>query len=271
MPAPSKTVTATCRLRARATDGSRFSASYVDQFADNTIGLALGYAHLDSPGQAKKYGAWAFGDYNGQWGAAAGGVPFADGSEPATTGDPLRHKTARCSSRASSPAPPPASRREMARWASWSSSRTTASAALSTSTTRSSSRTASGTTGWATSACGAAGPSSATSVPKMVDGNTIIDSGTVSGSQSLVYDKNWDRSDKIRSIGWRNKLDFSDQWRGTLDVGYSRADRDETLHPVRREGERTQFVEFLQLRRTRPHVLVHPAGPDRSEHRAADE
>ena len=50
--------------------GSRFSASYVDQFADHTIGVALGYAHLDSPGQAKKYGAWAFGDYNGQWGSA---------------------------------------------------------------------------------------------------------------------------------------------------------------------------------------------------------
>src|SRR5262245_45072405 len=60
--------------------GSRFSASYVDQFRDNTIGLALGYAHLDSPGQAKQYGAWAFGDYNGQWGASAGGVPLANGS-----------------------------------------------------------------------------------------------------------------------------------------------------------------------------------------------
>ena len=62
----------------------------------------------------------------------------------------------------------------------------------------------------------------------MVDGNTIIDSGTVSGSKSLVYDKNWDRGDKIKSIGWRNTLEFSDQWRGTFDVGYSRADRDET-------------------------------------------
>ena len=100
-------------------DGGRFSASYVDQFADHTIGVALGYAHLDSPGQAKKYGAWAFGDYNGQWGSAATGVPYADGS----SGDcfssmpmqmAFQTMTARCSSRASSPASPPASRCETA-------------------------------------------------------------------------------------------------------------------------------------------------------------
>ena len=55
--------------------GDRFSAAYVDQFADNTIGLALGFAHLDSPGQAKHYEAWHYGDYDGQWGANATGVP----------------------------------------------------------------------------------------------------------------------------------------------------------------------------------------------------
>src|SRR5882672_2627233 len=55
--------------------GNRFSASYVNQFADHTIGLALGFARLDTPGQDKRYGAWAFGDYNGQWGSGATGVP----------------------------------------------------------------------------------------------------------------------------------------------------------------------------------------------------
>src|SRR5262245_17906904 len=55
--------------------GNRLSASYVDQFRDNTIGVALGYAHLDSPGQARKFGSWAMGDYNGQWGSGATGVP----------------------------------------------------------------------------------------------------------------------------------------------------------------------------------------------------
>ncbi len=44
--------------------GGRFSLSYIDQFADDTIGLALGYAHLNSPSvnrHFKAYGYEAFG------------------------------------------------------------------------------------------------------------------------------------------------------------------------------------------------------------------
>jgi iron complex outermembrane receptor protein len=42
-------------------NGYRASVSYIDQFADNTIGLALGYAHLNNPGQAKQFGdAWGY-------------------------------------------------------------------------------------------------------------------------------------------------------------------------------------------------------------------
>jgi iron complex outermembrane receptor protein len=40
--------------------GGRFSASYIDQFADGTIGVALGYAHLDSPSQVKRYKAYGY-------------------------------------------------------------------------------------------------------------------------------------------------------------------------------------------------------------------
>lgn len=38
--------------------GNRASATYVGQFADRTVGLALTYAHLDSPTQAKRFNAW---------------------------------------------------------------------------------------------------------------------------------------------------------------------------------------------------------------------
>lgn len=40
--------------------GSRFSLSYIDQFADNTVGLALGYARLDNPGQGHQFEAWGY-------------------------------------------------------------------------------------------------------------------------------------------------------------------------------------------------------------------
>jgi len=40
--------------------GGRFSASYINQFADDTIGVALGYAHLDSPSQVKHYKGYGY-------------------------------------------------------------------------------------------------------------------------------------------------------------------------------------------------------------------
>ncbi len=46
-----------------STKGNRFSASYVDQFADNTVGLALGFAHLDTPVQTLHYKAWGFSQF----------------------------------------------------------------------------------------------------------------------------------------------------------------------------------------------------------------
>ena len=40
--------------------GGRFSVSYINQFADDTIGVALGYAHLDSPSQNRHYKAYGY-------------------------------------------------------------------------------------------------------------------------------------------------------------------------------------------------------------------
>ncbi|CAN5335043.1 TonB-dependent receptor [soil metagenome] len=40
--------------------GGRFSASYINQFMDGTLGVAIGYAHLDSPSQVKHYKAYGY-------------------------------------------------------------------------------------------------------------------------------------------------------------------------------------------------------------------
>lgn len=46
-------------LNAGGTDqGERFSVTYIDQFANDTIGVALGYAHTGSPYQAEQYRTW---------------------------------------------------------------------------------------------------------------------------------------------------------------------------------------------------------------------
>lgn len=40
--------------------GSRFSVSYIDQFVDRTVGLALGYAKLNNPVQGTQFEAWGY-------------------------------------------------------------------------------------------------------------------------------------------------------------------------------------------------------------------
>jgi iron complex outermembrane receptor protein len=40
--------------------GSRASTSYIDQFYDGKVGVAIGYAHLDSPSQVKHYKAYGY-------------------------------------------------------------------------------------------------------------------------------------------------------------------------------------------------------------------
>lgn len=42
--------------------GGRFSISYIDQFRDNTVGLALGYARLNNPYQSNQFNAWGYDD-----------------------------------------------------------------------------------------------------------------------------------------------------------------------------------------------------------------
>jgi iron complex outermembrane recepter protein len=42
--------------------GNRYSFSYIDQFLDNTVGIAIGYAHLDSPGQSNLDESWGYAD-----------------------------------------------------------------------------------------------------------------------------------------------------------------------------------------------------------------
>jgi iron complex outermembrane receptor protein len=58
-------------------NGVRLSASYIDQFADRTIGVALGFAHLSSPTQQKYMNPWDFGtgDYLTDCCGAVDGLP----------------------------------------------------------------------------------------------------------------------------------------------------------------------------------------------------
>ncbi|WP_271078449.1 TonB-dependent receptor [Aurantiacibacter sp. MUD61] len=56
--------------------GYRATGTYVDQFADDTLGLAIGAAYQSSPSQVQRFNAWGYPDDSGQ--AVLGGMkPFA--------------------------------------------------------------------------------------------------------------------------------------------------------------------------------------------------
>lgn len=44
--------------------GNRFSFSYINQFANDTLGVAFGYAHLDSPSQNRHFKAYGYEAFN---------------------------------------------------------------------------------------------------------------------------------------------------------------------------------------------------------------
>ena len=46
-------------------DGHRYALSFVEKFADDTIGIALALASTESPRNERKYGVWGYGDNNG--------------------------------------------------------------------------------------------------------------------------------------------------------------------------------------------------------------
>ncbi|MFN3304025.1 MAG: TonB-dependent receptor [Roseateles sp.] len=68
--------------------GSRFSFSYIDQFADRTVGVALGYARLDSPNQNNYFRNWGYPQGSG----SIGGTTYNDVRLPG--GVQLRNESA---------------------------------------------------------------------------------------------------------------------------------------------------------------------------------
>ena len=44
-------------------DGYRYTLTYVDQFADDTVGIAIGIADMSNPGQEERFNSWGISDH----------------------------------------------------------------------------------------------------------------------------------------------------------------------------------------------------------------
>lgn len=66
--------------------GIRYSGSYIDQFDDGKLGIAIGYAHADIPGQGKQWNSWGYPNVGASVDASqpfvlGGAKPFVRSSE----------------------------------------------------------------------------------------------------------------------------------------------------------------------------------------------
>jgi iron complex outermembrane receptor protein len=193
--------------------GNRVSASYINQFLDRTVGFSIGFAHLDSPGQAKNYEAWGYGDYVGQWGAGATGLPAGTIFSQGFTLSNVSSKQVRDGLMS------------VLEYRPNKNFRTAVDLYYSKFTQDRVTNQWTGDLGlWAD-------PASAYSNVKTsnTNGNTVAASGTVANGTNIIDDKNFNRTDDIRSGGWKSELKLDDKWTATLDVGLSKAKRNERL------------------------------------------
>ena len=191
--------------------GNRFSASYIDQFLDKTLGIAIGYAHSDNPIQENQVGLyepWTTEHTdNGNRPGLAPGVAFSDGIKALRrTGNNKRDGVmATVQFRPSN---------------SWTSTLDAFhTEAEQVDTANQFEVNLSNFNGGYT-------PGLLISNPQ-VNADGTFAGGTASGVYPLVRGMYNKREDKIDAFGWNNEFTFGNGVKLVADVNYSKATRDE--------------------------------------------
>ncbi len=192
--------------------GKRFSVSYVGQFANNTIGVAVGFAHLDSPFQEEHYKAWWW--YNTDlWGAPQAGKPSD------TVGLEGAEVWARAKSQVRDGVIGTVEYKPSDRFHS------VLDLYYSTFDQKESMHGLMWTSDPWTQYNGTnIGYTNLTT--QNVQGTKLVHTGSWTGLRPVVRNDYNTRNDELESIGWQNELTFG-KWIGSLDLSYSGAKRDE--------------------------------------------
>ena len=179
--------------------GSRVSAFYVDQFADDRVGVALGYARLDSPGQAERYETYGFPTDNG---GAPGSYLIGGSKSMASSTDNVRQGLmgvleVNASDTYSTVLDVYYSKFEKAETTRFLES------------------------GLAWSAAQLA--------PNPVIENGVVVAGTFNNVRPVLRNDLNEGDDKLFAIGWNNQFTFSENWSGEFDLSHSQAERNESI------------------------------------------
>ena len=188
------------KLNADSDDlGSRVSAFYVDQFLDRRLGVAIGYARLDSPGQAERFETWGYPNDNG---AAPGAFVIGGSKLIASSTDNVRQGLM-----------------GVIQFDASDSYQTMLDVYYSKFEKSETTRFLETGLAW--------GGGVSLTNPVIEDGNVVA--GRFNNVRPVLRNDRNEGDDKLFAIGWNNRWQLSDAWSAQFDASHSRADRNESI------------------------------------------
>ncbi|NID14555.1 TonB-dependent receptor [Luteibacter yeojuensis] len=192
--------------------GHRASFSYIDQFLDHTLGLAVGVAQLDSPVQEQQYQAWWWNLDNGSQGAEtnwrAPHTPGMPDNVLSQQGMQLRAKSENQLRNGLM---------TVLEWAPDDHYHSTLDLYYSTFDQKTYLNGAQ----WSSSSYDNVSYSNVGVVPALP--YPIVTTGHIDGLHSVLQNDYTKEKDRLFSAGWNNQYDFGNGWAITADASYSSA------------------------------------------------
>ncbi|WP_229213518.1 TonB-dependent receptor [Duganella sp. BJB488] len=185
--------------------GYRLSGIYIDQFNNRTLGVALGYARLDSPGQYQKWSSWGYG-FDPKTGSTTG---LANSGNEIDAGSTKQ------------------TRDGLMAVVQWKPNRDFQSMVDTYYSKFDSDTTIRGmqfgTGNWMKDL------TYTNPVFGSYNGTQVLQSATVGGIKPVLRNDLNTNRDKLFAIGWNNKLRMNEDWTGIADFSYSKADRQDMI------------------------------------------
>jgi iron complex outermembrane receptor protein len=185
------------KLNAGSTDkGYRVNAMYVDQFANDTLGIALGASYTNEPYQIKEYNAWGYSDL-------ANGDRVIGGTKALVTSTKLK-RLGFNGTLEWRPTPNLTSTLD-AFYSNFKDDQIKRGVELPL----------------------AMDPDTAVLAPGSTVTDGLVTAGSFSGVKGLVRNDLFQRHAKLYSFGWNTKWEGDDGWNAFFDASYSKTDRNE--------------------------------------------
>lgn len=193
------------------TNGNRVSFSWVDQFLDHTLGVALGLARLDSPSQEKQYQAWWWSMNNGPGSIETNwGGPHTIGMPDGVLSEEGMQLRAQSQSQVRDGAI------GIFEWAPNDRFHSK----LDIYYSKFNQDKYKNGLQWSTSPWDGVSFSDINTSPGVYP---VATSGTISDLKPVMQNETTKEKDYLFSAGWNNRIEFDNQWQVTADLSYSRA------------------------------------------------